>query len=229
MHKKLGILGGMRPMATVDFMKRVVEKSPAASDQEHIPMIISNNPLTPDRTTCILDNGDDPIDVMMHDLQDLKSSGATKVVVPCNTAHYWIDKLSDVHLSFISIIDSVIDEVCRRKMQNIGILATDATLKAKIYERSIESEGKHAILPTPEQQQDVMAGIKAVKAGDIERGRALMEPVFDSLLEQGADGVILGCTEIPLAFDAFSDEKKAKSLDSLDLLADECVKYYYQA
>lgn len=227
MSKKLGVLGGMGPMATVDFVKRIVEKSPACSDQEHMAMIISNNPITPDRTKCILENGEDPLKVMLSNLMSLKESGATHAVIPCNTAHYWLDKLKCDDLPFISIIDSVLNEACRRKMQRIGILATDATVKTGMYAKAIETKGMQVMLPDSQQQADVMQGIYQVKAGNIEQGRALMEPVFDSLIAQGADGVILGCTEIPLAFDGFPADKKRQALDSLDLLADECVSYYY--
>jgi aspartate racemase len=228
MDKKLGILGGMGPMATVDFVKRIVEKSPACSDQEHMSMIISNDPLTPDRTKHILENGENPLTKMLNNLMNLKDSGATKVVIPCNTAHYWLDKLSRTErVSFISIIESVMEEASKRKMSTIGVLATNATIQTGIYRDAIDGRGMRVLEPTEQEQQQVMDGIYQVKSGQILRGRALMEPVFDSLIARGADGVVLGCTEIPLAFDEFSPDKKAKALDSLDLLADQCVNYYY--
>lgn len=216
-------------MATVDFIKRIVEKSPATSDQEHIPMIISNNPITPDRTKCILENGEDPISVMLDNLMSLRESGATKVVIPCNTAHFWLDRLngSGNDVPFISIIDTVVQEALRRNMSRVGILATNATINTGIYSNALLAQGMEAIIPNSDEQAQVMKGIYAVKAGNISLGRELMEPVFNQLIEQGADGVILGCTEIPLAFDSMDESLKMKSLDSLDLLADQCVKYYY--
>ncbi|MDG3084833.1 amino acid racemase [Vibrio hannami] len=227
MSKMLGVLGGMGPMATVDFVKRIVEKSPAQSDQEHIPMIISNNPIIPDRTKCILEQGEDPLNTMLNNLMSLKQSGATRMVIPCNTAHYWLNKLSKTDVPFISIIDAVIQEASRRKMKKIGILATTATAKTGIYSEAITQAGMDYLLPDEIDQQQVMDGIYAVKAGRILEGKDLMEPVLDQLVKQGADGVILGCTEIPLAFDTIADYKKSISLDSLDLLANKCVEYYY--
>ncbi|GLO60733.1 aspartate racemase [Vibrio sp. MACH09] len=227
MNKKLGVLGGMGPMATVDFVRRVVEKSPASSDQEHMAMIISNNPVTPDRTDCILNNGEDPLNTMLNNLMSLKESGATKVVIPCNTAHYWLDKLDNSNVSFISIIETVLNEARRREMTRIGVMATDATIKTGIYADAIAANAMEAMIPTDSEQKRVMEGIYAVKAGNIAKGKMLMEPVFDRLIARGAQGVILGCTEIPLAFDDMEEYKKAISLDSLDLLADQCVKYYY--
>ncbi|MFC1236284.1 aspartate/glutamate racemase family protein [Vibrio sp. F74] len=228
MDKKLGVLGGMGPMATVDFVKRIVEKSPACSDQEHMSMIISNDPVIPDRTKHILENGENPLGKMLKNLMNLKDSGATKVVIPCNTAHYWLDKLSNnERVSFISIIDAVMNEASRRQMCRVGVLATNATIQTGIYTHAIETRGMQAILPTATEQFQVMEGIYCVKAGQIEQGRRLMEPVFDSLINNGADGVVLGCTEIPLAFDTLRADKMAKALDSLDLLADQCVNYYY--
>ncbi len=227
MQKKLGILGGMGPMATVDFMRRIVVKSPATCDQEHIPMIISNNPTTPDRTTCILHQGSDPIDVLLKDLDNLKQAGATKVVIPCNTAHHWLEKLSNRGVEFISIIDSVLNAAQEKKMQRIGIMATDATIKINLYRQGILDRGLEPLQPDEQGQAQVMEGILAVKAGNIAKGRELMAPIFDQLIADGADGVILGCTEIPLAFDDFSEQKKQRALDSLDLLAEQCVNYYY--
>ncbi|WED25291.1 amino acid racemase [Vibrio sp. DW001] len=228
MDKKLGVLGGMGPMATVDFVKRIVEKSPACSDQEHMSMIISNDPVIPDRTKHILENGENPLEKMLKNLMNLKNSGATKVVIPCNTAHYWLDKLShNERVPFISIIDAVMNEASRRQMCRVGVLATNATIQTGIYTNAIEIRGMQAILPTAKEQFQVMEGIYCVKAGQIEQGRRLMEPVFDSLINKGADGVVLGCTEIPLAFDTLPADKMAKALDSLDLLADQCVNYYY--
>jgi aspartate racemase len=228
MIKKLGILGGMGPMATVDFVKRILDKSPAHSDQEHIPMIISNNPVIPDRTRHILENGENPLQMMLSNLMNLVSSGATKVVIPCNTAHYWLDQLKqDREVSFISIIDTVVEEAQRRDMQKIGVMATDATIQTGLYSKAIEQAGRQPLFPTHDEQQTVMAGIYAVKAGETEKGRELMLPVFDRLIADGADGVILGCTEIPVAFATLNEEKKAKALDSLDILAQQCVDYYY--
>ncbi|MDB1124040.1 cysteate racemase [Vibrio algarum] len=228
MNKKLGVLGGMGPMATVDFVKRIVEKSPACSDQEHMSMIISNDPLIPDRTKHILENGENPLKKMLNNLVNLKESGATKVVIPCNTAHYWLDKLScNERVSFISIIDAVMNEAGRRSMRRVGVLATNATIQTGIYTKAIESRGMKALMPSKHEQQLVMEGIYCVKAGKIAEGRALMEPVFDSLIKKGAEGVVLGCTEIPLAFDTLPVDKMEKALDSLDLLADQCVNYYY--
>ncbi len=228
MDKKLGVLGGMGPMATIDFIKRIVEKSPATFDQEHIPMVISNNPAIPDRTKHILENGESPFEMMLNDLMTLQKSGVTKVVIPCNTAHYWLDKLNQAEpFSFISIIDTAINEADNRAMKKIGILATSATISTGIYAKALKQRSMETLLPDNEQQLQVMEGIYKVKAGQIEKGRILMEPIFDSLIEQGADGVILGCTEIPLAFDKLAPEKRVNTLDSLDLLADQCVKYYY--
>ncbi|MDV7104963.1 amino acid racemase [Vibrio sp. TH_r3] len=228
MNKKLGVLGGMGPMATVDFVRRIVEKSPASSDQEHMAMIISNDPVIPDRTKHIMENGENPLTKMLNNLMTLRESGATKVVIPCNTAHYWLDKLSaDEKVSFISIIEAVMSEASRRHMSKVGVLATNATIQTGIYTRAIESRSMTAILPTDPQQQQVMQGIYSVKSGKIEQGREMMEPVFDDLIARGAEGVVLGCTEIPIAFDHFCSEKKSRALDSLDILADQCVKYYY--
>ncbi|WED24829.1 amino acid racemase [Vibrio sp. JC009] len=228
MNKKLGILGGMGPMATIDFARRILDKSPALSDQEHIPMIISNNPAIPDRTRCILSNGENPLQMMLNNLQSLLVSGATKIVIPCNTAHYWLGKLQESkEASFISIIDTVAGEAQKRKMKSVAIMATDATIQTGIYKDAILKRGMTPVHPDSLDQEKIMAGIYAVKSGRIDEGKSLMLPIYEKLINQGCDGVILGCTEIPLAFESLTELYKAKALDSLDILAQQCVDYYY--
>ena len=226
MSRKLGILGGMGPLATVEFMQKIIAQTPACSDQQHIPMLVSNNPQIPDRTAFLISNGDDPYPALKQGMEQLEQAGAECIVMPCNTAHYWYPRLSNTcRVHMISILDSVVDEAKLRGYSKVGIMATTATMTTRMYETKLAQKQIAAVAPAQEQQQAVMDGIYAVKAGDVEQGHRLMKPVFDSLLEQGADAVILGCTEIPVALAETVFNQPGQCLDSLNILAKACIDW----
>ncbi|MBY5943886.1 aspartate/glutamate racemase family protein [Photobacterium rosenbergii] len=226
MSRKLGILGGMGPLATVEFMQKIIAQTPACSDQQHIPMLVSNNPQIPDRTAFLISNGDDPYPALKQGMEQLEQAGAECIVMPCNTAHYWYPRLSNTcRVHMISILDSVVDEAKLRGYTKVGIMATTATMTTRMYETKLAQKQIAAVAPEQDQQQAVMDGIYAVKAGDVEQGHRLMKPVFDSLLEQGADAVILGCTEIPVALAETVFNQPEQCLDSLNILAKACIDW----
>lgn len=224
MDKILGVLGGMGPLATAEFMKKVITLTPAKTDQEHIPMLIRNIPQVPDRTNFIMTGENDPFEQLKKGFQELSNAGANCIVIPCNTAHFWYKKLttgSNIHT--ISIIDSVINKAFLLGYKNVGVLATNATIKTQIYQSALEAKGINVIVPNEEQQNDVMNGIGEVKSGNIENGTKLIEPIFNAMIAKNAEAVILGCTEIPIALAQVEKETPNKCLDSLDILAQQCV------
>ncbi|WP_064602947.1 aspartate/glutamate racemase family protein [Photobacterium sp. J15] len=226
MSRKLGILGGMGPLATVEFMQKIIARTPAHNDQQHIPMLVSNNPQIPDRTAYILGEGQDPFPVLKQGMEQLQNAGAECIVIPCNTAHYWYPRLtrcSKVHM--ISIIDSVVNEARQRQYRKVGVMATSATMMTRMYQTKLAQKQIDAIEPDESAQLAVMEGIYAVKAGEVERGKQLMLPVFRNLLEQGAEAVIFGCTEIPVALAEQAIEQPEACLDSLDILAQQCIEW----
>ncbi|KHT62730.1 aspartate racemase [Photobacterium gaetbulicola] len=226
MSRKLGILGGMGPLATVEFMQKIIAQTPACSDQQHIPMLVSNNPQIPDRTAFLISNGDDPYPVLKQGMEQLEQAGAECIVMPCNTAHYWYPRLSNTcRVHMISILDSVVDEAQQRGYRKVGIMATTATMTTRMYQTKLAQKQIAAVAPTQDQQQAVMDGIYAVKAGNVEQGHRLMKPVFDTLLEHGAEAVILGCTEIPVALAETVFHQPQQCLDSLDILAKACIEW----
>lgn len=230
MNKKLGILGGMGPLATVEFMLKIISQTPAHNDQEHIPMIVSSVPQIPDRTAFIMGHGEDPYPELKHSFEQLEQSGAECIVIPCNTAHYWYPQLrATSHVHTISIIDSVVQETQIRKHKMVGLLATTATMKTRMYQQKLNQYDIDVIETDDLQQQAVMQGIYEVKAGNVERGKALMLPVFEAMLAQGADAVIFGCTEIPVALAEQNMQSPQHCLDSLEILAKHCIEWSYEA
>jgi len=201
MRGVIGVLGGMGPLATVDFMHKVLAATPAATDQDHVPMLVSCIPQVPDRNAAFRGEGASPLDAMVASGRRLVAAGAGLVVMPCNTAHLWFDAVqAALGLPMIHIVDAALDEaaVCDGP---VGLLATDATLASGLY----VNRRRHRpwLLPTAGEVRDcVMPGIAAVKAGRLAEGGERLAAAAHALARRGASALVLGCTEIPLVLDA---------------------------
>lgn len=198
----VGILGGMGPLATIDFMHKMLQATPAASDQEHVPVVVSSIPQVPDRNAAWRGEGDSPLAAMLASGRRLAEAGAGLVVMPCNTAHLWFDALQPgLALPMLHLVDAALAEVQAAvgPGARIGLLATDATLEAGLYTRRPTAAGFDWLLPeVAERAAWLMPGIAAVKAGDLVQGTALLQRAAQALADRGAQLLLLGCTEIPL-------------------------------
>jgi len=204
----VGVLGGMGPLATIDFMSKMLRATNASADQEHVPVIVSSIPQVPDRTKAFRGEGESPLAAMLDGARRLKAAGACLLVVACNTAHLWFDEIEQaIGLPMIHLVDAAIADavVLAGPQGKIGLLGTDATLASGLYVNRASTatpERVHWLLPTAGEMMDlVMPGIDAVKAGDLARGRRLLGEAARSLQSRGAAAVILGCTEIPVVLD----------------------------
>ena len=208
----VGVLGGMGPLATLDFLHKVLAATPARRDQDHVPMIVSSIPQVPDRTAAFRGEGESPLPALRACGERLAAAGVGLVVLPCNTAHLWFDALqSALGLPMLHLADAALAELARRAPgARVGLLATDATLASGLYlnRRHAHPSGHqpdhqpHWVLPTaPEMVDWVMPGIAAVKAGSPELGRELLLKAAHALQRRGADALLLGCTELPLVLD----------------------------
>ena len=142
----VGILGGMGPEATIDFMNRVIALTPATTDADHIHMLVDNNPHVPSRQAAILNDGVDPGPTLVKMAQQLEAAGADVLVMPCNTAHAWQDDIvAATAIPFVSIID----ETAARcfEFERVGLLATRACLRSELYQTKFAAAGKALLLP----------------------------------------------------------------------------------
>ena len=223
----LGVLGGMGPLATVDFMDKVVRNTSATCDQDHIEMIVCSATGVPDRTAAILDQGSDPLPAMLDALRRLERSGATRIAIPCNTAHHWYDALqAKSPVPILHIVDAVADACVERGMRGttIGVLATDGTVHAGIYQKRLANSGFACLIPDRKAQAEVMQAIRLVKAGHIDQAAAALVREARALVAAGCSHVAMACTEIPLALATVDAELREKLLDPTELLARACVK-----
>jgi aspartate racemase len=219
----LGILGGMGPAATADFLAKLVRATDAEVDQDHIPTMTLSVPTIPDRARAILEGGPSPLPLLSHLARRLEAGGARAIAIPCNTAHYWIAEIrAQVGCPIISIVDAVAGAILRgpSDAKVAGLLATTATVRAGIYSDGLRKHGLEWIAPAEDDQISIMELIKQVKRGTAnDRSEAELARIAHRMRERGAGAVILGCSELPLLMPARSEW----CIDATDALAAECV------
>lgn len=200
----VGILGGMGPLATADLYRKIIELTPADRDQDHIPVVIYADPRVPDRTEALLHGGGDPVPWLVRGARALDALGADFIVVPCNTAHAFLDAVQPrVEPPILSMIDAAADEIRSAwpDAEVVGLLATSGTISAELYQRALLERGIDVIVPDDDvQERCVMAAIRAVKAGrPVAEATALLVEASEHLADRGADVLLAACTEIPVA------------------------------
>ncbi|MCQ9179441.1 amino acid racemase [Streptomyces sp. IBSBF 2953] len=207
-NEVIGILGGMGPAATADFYAKLVATTPGSSDQDHLRTVIWSDPTIPDRTEALLGDGPDPTPWLLDGSRVLREAGATVIAIPCNTAHAFVPRIEDhVGLPIVHMIGEVARHLSTMspRIHTAGLLATAGTVRAGLYEEWLDRFGIRLALPEEvSQEQEVMAAIRAVKAGarDDATTTAPLAHAARRLTEQGAQAVIAGCTEIPLGLPA---------------------------
>ncbi|MBG6244753.1 aspartate racemase [Candidatus Symbiopectobacterium sp. 'North America'] len=228
MNNLIGILGGMGPGATVDAMQKLINNTPANKDQDHIPTIAVFIPDIPDRTQCILNHGASPLDKMVQYMKILENAGAECIIIPCNTAHFWFDELKKrTHVEMISIIDTTCQLIKQQHLHAVGLLASTAKCKAKIYQDNLSALGIACQIPDDTAQQAVIESIYAYKAGRIADAHRLLAPVRDTLLDAGVEKLILGCTELPLILQQDMASAPEHYIDATDALIKKTVECYF--
>ena len=217
-EKVIGILGGMGPEATLELFRRIIHKTSAQIDQDHLRIIIDNNPKIPDRMAALLHGGESPLPALISTAQNLERARADFIIIPCNTAHYYLGEMRKaVH---IPIIDMIAETVAHISERNVGLLATDGTIENGIYLSACR--GKGIALLYPEDQKKVMSLIYEVKAGRMDRAlKEEMMVIVDGLLKQGAQAIIAGCTEISLVLQ--QGDLDVPLFDPLDILAEKAI------
>jgi aspartate racemase len=218
--KRLGILGGMGPGATAEFYRRLIDQTTASCDQEHIPVIIWADPTVPDRSTSLINRDDLPWEKLKRGIQGLKNADCDHIVIPCNTAHFWYDRMNQLGVPITHIVGSVAQELQELKIYSgtIGIIGTKATMSLGLYQNYLGKLGWRCITPgTAEIDNFVQPAINLIKANKIAEAREILLTVMDQLILWGVDAIVLGCTELPLAIKEthHNDIPLVNSIDSL--------------
>lgn len=222
----LGILGGLGPLASAYFYELLIEHTKAKRDQDNIDIIMSGRATTPDRTDFILGDSDDsPLPYMIEDAKLLEQYGADAIVIPCNTAHYFIDQVRDsVSVPVPSIIDETAEFVKGSGAKKVAILATEGTISAGSYQDALTARGVEYQVPDEKEQSTITSVIyDSVKCGKLEDASRLLD-VANSLFEEGCDLAILACTELSVLKRELSRDDRF--LDSLEVLAHRAITMF---
>ena len=192
-RKTVGIIGGMGPEATVDFMAKVIKKTPAQIDQQHLHMLVDNNPQIPNRLDAILNNGQTPGPILAQIALQLEKWGADILAMPCNTAHYYFSEVERaVQIPVLSIIDETIKVLKEKNVNSVGLLASAGTLKTRLYHNKLEAANIKVVIPSEAYQEKVTQSIYALKRGDYLKARMFNQELVDHIVGKNAEAVILG-------------------------------------
>ena len=225
-NKTVGIFRRYGPEATVDLMSKIIRATPAKTDQEHIRLLVDNNPQVPSRIDAILEGSENPGPVLAEMAKGLENWGAEMLAIPCNTAHYYVQYVMEaVNIPVVNMIEETIQVIVASGIKNIALLATTATLKTKLYEEKLIQAGLEVILPDPEFQEEIMRAIYGVKSGDYPKAYGAIAKVLEHVQSRGAQGVIPGCTELPLIIS--KDNCSLEIFDPTTILAKEIVARAY--
>lgn len=202
--KILGVLGGMGPLASAEFMRSLTLQTPATRDQDHIPTILVSDPRVPDRTAARQGRGPDPLPALLRGIRILEAAGCGAIAIPCNTAHGWFDGMTAATaLPILHIVDAAALDLRAQGVASgrIGLMGTAATMAMRLYEERLTAWD--CITPTAEEQDSLVnPGIERVKANDEAGAYAPLAEMAARLHARGAQAVVLGCTEIPLGIAA---------------------------
>ncbi len=228
MKKTIGILGGMGPEATALFFKLIIKNTASETDQDHIPIIIYNNPGIPSRVKAIFNHGESPVDALKQGIRVLEHSGSDFIAMPCITAHYFYKEIiTEAGIPFYNMLDETVFYVKTNypSIENIGLMASPGTVKTKIFHEAFSKEGMGVVCPEEKVQDKVneaIFGDKGIKAGHINgKPRENILTAARAVIQSGAEALVAGCTEVPLAIN--QKDFHLPFFDPMTIMAEKCI------
>jgi aspartate racemase len=226
----VGILGGMGPEATIDLFTKIVKGSKVKKDQDHLRILIDNNPQIPDRTLAIRGKGPNPLPKLIQSARALEQAGAGFILIPCITAHHFFDPLQRrIRTPILHILNETLGYIQTqlKEVHRIGIIATTGTVHAGLFQKTFANGKIELIFPAPETQKkcvmEAIYGKRGIKAiGPSENSRRLILKASKELMRRGAQGIIAGCTEIPLVLK--EGDLPIRVIDPLSILAGAAIE-----
>ena len=224
--KTIGIIGGMGPLATYDLAEKILDNTVASCDQDNIPVLIDCNTRIADRTAAILHGRADPRPEMKKSAKRLEEAGADVLIMACNTAHYFYDSVcEDISIPVLHMPRLTAQRLLDMGVKKAGVLATDGTCESGVYGNALKEEGVEPVYPSAEKQKIIMSLIyDHVKAGIMDFSDLDIDGVLAEMQEKGAEALILGCTELPMAFDIIGDTP-VPVVDPTEVLARAAVSF----
>jgi len=223
--RRVGILGGMGPEATVLLMQKVIAAVPAADDADHVPLIVDQNPQVPSRIKRLIEGtGEDPAPILEAMARRLETAGAEALAMPCNTAHHYADRIrAAVAVPLLDMVALAAERALALAGPGgrVGILASPAVRRIGLFEQPFAERALEAVYPSDEDA--MLAAIREIKArGPTDQARGALGTAAAALAARGATVHIVACTEFSLIADAVGG---GRMFDSLDVLVEHIVAF----
>lgn len=229
MEKVIGILGGLGPEATVFIFQKILQYTPASKDQEHLRILIDNNPKIPERLPAILGSGPDPAPMMVSSGQALTRAGAEFIIIPCVSAHYFLPELRrKITLPILSMLDETAIEIkaSQPAIRMVGLLAAEGTMKVGLFQNRLSAAGIQTIIPDGKDRQNAQKYIFEIKDTKSRHDRNEISQKFVEIgarmIARGAEAILIGCTEISIVVNP--DSFTVRGFDALTILARAAIR-----
>ncbi|HDZ73300.1 MAG TPA: aspartate/glutamate racemase family protein [Aurantimonas coralicida] len=224
--RRIGILGGMGPEATVLLMSRLIAATPASDDSDHLPLMVDMNPQVPSRIAHLMEGRrEDPGPVLAGMAAGLQRSGAQALVMPCNTAHFYAPVIRDaVSIPFLDMVEISVEQAAQKvgRGGSVGILGSPALRQVGIFDRALARHGCKAVYAT--DQDALLSAIREIKrAGPSVTARETLAAASCDIATQGAAVQLVACTEFSLITEAAADH--APVIDTLDVLVQAMLAF----
>ena len=209
--KTIGIIGGMGPLATADLYKKITVNTAADKDQDQIHIVIDSNTAIPDRTKNIIADGEDPVPEMTKSIQRLVQCGADFLIMPCNTAHFFYDRLTAVSdVPILNMLNATVEHIKETfgPGKSVGLLATDGTIQSGIYDTYLKNAGLNVVKPVQNQAKVMEFIYDGIKKNNLDIGIDGLMAAAEEMEAMGAEIFILGCTELSAATDYYHFDER---------------------
>jgi len=224
-YKTIGVMGGMGPAATAAFMQRIIDLTYAEDDVNHVPLLVDMNPQVPSRIKAILDGGESPVPTLVRMAQGLEAQGAKAITMPCNTAHFYADKISEsVSIPLLNILDISAKAVRATigRAGTVGMLASPLTDQVHIFRDAFAPHDLEVIFP--KDADYVLSIIRQIKAEGISADMAqALSTLGEELQSRGAHCLLVGCSEFSMLTRDLKSPLPVR--DTVDILATETIRF----
>ncbi|MEO1223431.1 MAG: amino acid racemase [Pseudomonadota bacterium] len=224
--RRIGVLGGMGPEATVLFMSRVIKLTPAQDDRDHVPLIVDDNTQVPSRIKALIEKtGEDPAPVLAEMARRLEAAGAEALAMPCNTAHHFAPAIvGAVDIPFLNMVDLAVERVAplAQADKRVGLLASPAVRLTGLFDRAFAERGISTLYPADDDR--LLAAICAIKVDSTEASavRTLRQATTE-LIGKGTDVLVIACSEFSIIADTV--ESSIAVVDTIDVLAQAAIDF----
>jgi aspartate racemase len=224
MNRRIGILGGKGPQATSELFRLIIANTQVTVEEDHLRVIIDNNPQIPKPALGITGEGEDPTSALIETAQNLERSGADFIVIPCNSAHYFIDAIRrSIRIPVVNILEETVTAVRSAGCRCVLLLATSGLIKSGIYQNTLTEAEIEVLLPGDDEQEALWQGTLLFKDKNEKAPlRATVSRIVRRFSDAGAAGVVLGCTDIPPALTDM--DLSLPIFNSLEILARAAVR-----